>query len=774
MIVHFLHDMLVTDELPAALWLMGYIYFTSWLALGILLPYAMVACLLYSMIRFPETTLQYWLKAQCADEGFLVCPVPPPPAPDERLWMFFVRRSFHHALSALLGLCFVWLALIDSLAQQLEHLFVRPLLVLFLRFVWTVELLRLRLQFRLGRLRRVYVILVLGMLLATPDVHAFQSDSLTSVASPSPTVMNPDANAFTPEAAGLKTNKFGLSFDNVTDRDGKKPSKKPHVEDDDLGGLGSGGLGSGGLGSDGDGGPDGSGGSGPGVGKDDMVGSFLEALKQLMKSNKDDSDEDSFETTDPPGTVLASGLSLPAGFPRTKDMFVTSRVQISRHNRGKTVEARRKLRDRVCVKLDHTLKLTKWDEILDSRTDSDLGSAVISLQTQIDCVVEFCIINDIAYVCNMPDVDDMFDKQELMYCTSYKNVLTEYHSVELPQVKQYQALINLHCGMVDVESSEWLMKVLEKSTDPALLTVIKQIMSAWEPQERGGVSMFKAVVDKISSNTFEFLQAGVNYIIGFRLSKFDGENVIVANTRFMAVVTALPASSLPPKTVEFYLRGMSDCSSDEFKEVVSAQKGMLYTPWYKSFIRVEKVTIPQQLDEIGRTLEEKYTALTATGTWSGAHKKSSVFPALGAPVKSVGGQRKQKYASREEWFDAQTCRKCGKNHPTFAHDDPVGMRIKKPSATSNKKKLHFKTPQDKARFAKKAYQLYLDSFDGSTEPNMAEEYINMAGAGDVESAEAADEEEVQVNIGEVEDESDSDDDGITALVAAGLENLLKG
>jgi hypothetical protein len=217
----------------------------------------------------------------------------------------------------------------------------------------------------------------------------------------------------------------------------------------------------------------------------------------------------------PAGTVLSSGITLPTGFPRSKDSFVSSRVQISRHNRGKTVEARRKLRDRVCVKLDHTLKLTKWDEILDSRTDSDLGTAVISLQTQIDCVVEFCVINDLAYVCNMPNVSDVFDEQELMYCTSFTNVLTDYQSVELFQVKDYQALINLHCGMVDVESSEWLMKVLEKSTDQSLLTTIKQTMSAWEPHERGGVSMFKAVVDKISANSFEFLQAGVNYIIGF-------------------------------------------------------------------------------------------------------------------------------------------------------------------------------------------------------------------------------------------------------------------
>jgi hypothetical protein len=373
----------------------------------------------------------------------------------------------------------------------------------------------------------------------------------------------------------------------------------------------------------------------------------------------------------------------------------------------------------------------------------------------------------------MPNVDSMFDKQELMYCTSYTNVLTDYQLVELYQVKDYQALINLHCGTIDVESSEWLLKVLEKSTESSLLTSIKQIMSSWAPHERGGVSMFKTIVDKMSANSFEFLQVGINYIVGFRLSKFDGENVIVANTHFLAVVTALPSASLPPKTVEFYLCGMCDCSSDEFKEIVSAQKGMLYTPWYKSFIKAEKVSVPQQLEQITQTLEEKYMALTSTGKWSGAHKKTSSFPAITRSSAPGKGPSKHKYASREEWFDAQVCRECGKNHSTFAHNDPQGFRNKKPQPSANKssrnKKLRFKSPQDKEKFAKKAYQLYLDSFEHVDDPTTAEEYINMAGGN--EATDEVEEPELRVNVGEVADESDSDDDGITALVAAGLGNL---
>jgi hypothetical protein len=72
----------------------------------------------------------------------------------------------------------------------------------------------------------------------------------------------------------------------------------------------------------------------------------------MMKSKTEDSESD--DDSIPAGTVLASGITLPTAV-CFKDAFLSTRVQISRHNRGKTVEARRKLRDRVCVKLDHTL-----------------------------------------------------------------------------------------------------------------------------------------------------------------------------------------------------------------------------------------------------------------------------------------------------------------------------------------------------------------------------------------------------------------------------------
>lgn len=111
-----------------------------------------------------------------------------------------------------------------------------------------MELIRLRIQFRLGSFRRLYVFGVLALLLATPGGHAMSSsDSLTSSAlSHSNAVMNPDSPAFKPKSGdtGLKASSFGLTFDNVTKRDVKKPDVEDETvipeEFDGSGGLGDG------------------------------------------------------------------------------------------------------------------------------------------------------------------------------------------------------------------------------------------------------------------------------------------------------------------------------------------------------------------------------------------------------------------------------------------------------------------------------------------------------------------------------------------------------
>jgi hypothetical protein len=502
----------------------AYLLLWTTLGIGIVIPYASVAYAHHALFYFPTTTLQYWLTQayRCADEGIMVVPTPAlPPAPDEEqtvpFWPTYVRFSFFALVVMVLKVLF-WL---DRVV--LGHF---SAVIFQLRWTFTMLIFRVR-HSHLFCLSCAWL-----LLFVICQVDAESQASNKSLTSPPPIhsamSLNPDSKTFTPsKSTGLRTDKFDLSFANVTNRKAKFEDDPEGGEVDKFAALDAeykaklaameeerqallekleAEREKDSEGDEKDDVPRSSDAS------TDMAAAFLTALKQLMGKDADDEINTKYG---PPlsGTVLSTGLSLPAVAPRSERNFTASRVQVSRYNRGKTSEARQKLRDRVCVKLEHTLKLTKWDEILDTWSDLDLATAVISLQTQLDCVTEFAVIYDIAYLCNVPHVTDMFDKSELSYCHNFVNLLTDYASLDPEQVKSYQSLINLQCGDTDVESSEWLRMVLEKSTESTLLVSVKQTMKSFKAHERGGLTFFKTVVDKISTNSFEFLQAGTEGVI---------------------------------------------------------------------------------------------------------------------------------------------------------------------------------------------------------------------------------------------------------------------
>ena len=99
-------------------------------------------------------------------------------------------------------------------------------------------------------------------------------------------------------------------------------------------------------------------------------------------------------------------------------------LQVSCHDCGITAEAQKKLCDHVCIKLDHELALTRWDDSLDSTSDFDSGSVTIGTQTQINGVIKFCVLYDITYICSMPMVEDLHDIGWVIRACEYQNVLT--------------------------------------------------------------------------------------------------------------------------------------------------------------------------------------------------------------------------------------------------------------------------------------------------------------------------------------------------------------
>jgi hypothetical protein len=105
---------------------------------------------------------------------------------------------------------------------------------------------------------------------------------------------------------------------------------------------------------------------------------------------------------------------------------------------------------------------------------SDLGSAMISTKSMLDQVLEFAVSYDLAYIFNLPLVNDLWSDTELAQCSEFKNLLTDFTSFGEGYVCTYQAVINVQGFDIDTESSAWMQATLEKSINSTLLIQIKQ------------------------------------------------------------------------------------------------------------------------------------------------------------------------------------------------------------------------------------------------------------------------------------------------------------
>jgi len=198
-------------------------------------------------------------------------------------------------------------------------------------------------------------------------------------------------------------------------------------------------------------------------------------------------------------------------------------------------------------------------------------------------VVDWAVTHDVFYVCNIPIDVDLTDVSTVSTSEAFVNLLTGYKTVSFEKLALYQELINTFCVEVDVESSTWLLQVLIQSTESSLLVQVKQTYDTLPDAQKGGLTLFKLLVDRIDHRSFESTQALLNFLTGFQLSNFDGENVPLATARFKAVVRLLPTAAIPPNLLEYFLNGMAVCASDDFKDACKSQLGFISNPIYSDW-----------------------------------------------------------------------------------------------------------------------------------------------------------------------------------------------
>jgi hypothetical protein len=311
--------------------------------------------------------------------------------------------------------------------------------------------------------------------------------------------------------------------------------------------------------------------------------------------------------------------------PRTALEMDLGRIQVARTARSATVEARRKIRDRTCVALEP--KFATMDFSRENHDGSeDLGTMVLAQQTMLDRFRTWCQQVDVAYIFQVPSVSDFHDHRAVASSPRI-SLLTNYKALPLSTVLRYQAFINLWLSDVDVESCDWALQAVELSTVLTLLVQIKQSFDILPPDQQGGLNLFKFLVDKLDSKTFQNTKLLQEYLTSFRLDRFPGENVALGSSCFKAASKMLARPDLPTDLIQHYLCGMSACGNEEFRSICSAQLGFLSTPMYEDWVLHTSPDPLVQLDSFAAKLESKFEALKASKAWSGITRPDSSFKA---------------------------------------------------------------------------------------------------------------------------------------------------
>lgn len=88
-------------------------------------------------------------------------------------------------------------------------------------------------------------------------------------------------------------------------------------------------------------------------------------------------------------------------------------------------------------------------------------------------------------------------------------------------------LVNTDGLPVDVGTSGSIQVKLEKSTEIIFLQQVKHSLLKLPIERRGGITLWKLIVDAIEFRCYEYVQELQNFIANFDIRNIDGENVTV-------------------------------------------------------------------------------------------------------------------------------------------------------------------------------------------------------------------------------------------------------
>ena len=461
----------------------------------------------------------------------------------------------------------------------------------------------------------------------------------------------------------------------------------------------------------------------------------VEELRASLSASRPGSAVPAGNRAVPPNMQLVNGMMLRRSA-RSESEIGAASIALSRFSRGGKDEAdKRKIRDRCCAALKNKFVLLDYAKLTNSATSrADLGAMVLAQTNALQDLKDWAERYDVHYLLHVPDVPSFAILPGAVASARKVDLLSEYRSFSLSSVLAYQEFVATWMADVDTESSQWLLEVLKASTSKAILAELQQEYMALPKSQRGGLTLFKMIMDIVHTNTTEHIELFRSYLNTYQLRDTAGEEVPTSVAGFVAVVLMLAENDRPSNLVQLLLNGL-ESSNKRFNDTVAAQRGVLNTPMYEHYKQNES-ELSLLLKFTGIVKKVYYSELQAKN-WQPSQPSGHLFPAVANTLTPAAVLAKQShslppgYANHSEkfvkWYLSRQCSICRGNHPDKFHDDPDMItrpfkKVARPQDSkrpiAHKSSVKYK-PGKKEEFKKRVYQVATECLEDFTVPDDA-------------------------------------------------------
>jgi hypothetical protein len=132
-------------------------------------------------------------------------------------------------------------------------------------------------------------------------------------------------------------------------------------------------------------------------------------------------------------------------------------------------------------------------------------------------------------------------------------------------------------------------------------------------QQRGSITTLRCIIKRMVIKNQEAKDALENYIRGFNITKFPGENVPTACLCLKVIARALGDDDLLSNTIRKVLEGVGKLSTKLFNNFYSSLIALRHGSFYADIMQV--TSLQSQLNNLLNDIEVTYLDLVGGNSW---------------------------------------------------------------------------------------------------------------------------------------------------------------